>query len=341
MMRCCEFVSYVTRGKGRKETMTQRLEQVIAVIFAYRQQDLVEDAIRSIYSQTVFPKKLIIIDDCSPDQTASIIKKLAQAAPDGLSVETRLSQENLGLIGQINTLKGEFENTLLVLLAGDDIAESTRIEKLWESWKVHKLPCVIHSSYIDVDESGHLGSKHLMSESKERTFRNIVDRRIELGGCTQTIHSDVLNKFPPIQKSVFSEDRVIVMRGALLGNLDTVNDVLLKYRINVGVSYTCRDSDSAILESEKGYLEKELGELKQNLIDAKHVNHHSAIQLINERIQYCEFIKRYIVSNASHSTHFLKFALTVLTSIHPRYWGSLNRKRKKFRKLFANTTNTR
>ena len=321
--------------------MSNTLKDVIAVIFAYRQESLIEESIRSVYGQTVFPRKLIIIDDYSPDKTAAAIQRLVADAPDGLDVEVRLSEENLGLIGQINSLSGQFKDSLLVLLAGDDIAEACRIEKLWESWKENNYPSVIHSSYVDIDESGSLGSKHLMSESNPRTLRNIVDRRIELGGCTQTIHSDVLNKFPPIQKSVFSEDRVIVMRGALLGNLDTVNDVLLKYRINVGVSYTCRDSDSAILESEKGYLEKELGELKQNLIDAKHVNHHSAIQLINERIQYCEFIKRYIVSNASHSTHFLKFALTALTSIHPRYWGSLNRKRKKFRKLFENTTNTR
>ncbi|EPM3973910.1 TPA: glycosyltransferase [Vibrio vulnificus] len=312
----------------------ETLDDVVAVIFTYKQQEYIEDSIRSMFEQSVFARKLIIIDDCSPDETQKVICEVVADKPEDLEVELRFSPQNLGLIGQINALKGEFEeNTLLIFLAGDDIALPTRTEKLYKRWIKEGRPHVINSSYIDMIDKNELLSLHSVANSKPRTIENIIDRKIGLGGCTQVISSSVLNDFPAMSKSIFAEDRVFILRGFLLGGLSVEDEPLLHYRVNVGISNTARNNEREILESERGYLLKELGDLSQNLVDAKHVSNGKVVALLEKRKRYIQVI----LDNVFDKTWENKWAflLSMLFSVDSKYLPSLLRRRKKIKKLRA------
>nr|WP_241751224.1 glycosyltransferase [Vibrio vulnificus] len=309
------------------ESIVKILNDVVAIIFTYNQEKYIEDSIRSIFLQTSFPKKLIIIDDCSPDKTQEVICRVLQDKPDSLEVELRFSPENKRVIEQINSLKGEFENdTLLIFLAGDDIALPNRIEKLYKRWLSEGKSHVIHSSYVDMNEDKTLLNKHDISGSKPRTLENIIDRKIKLCGCTQVISSNVLNLFPGISASVFAEDRVIVFRGYLLKGLDIEPEVLLQYRINVGVSYTRRSTAEEILESERGYLIKEISDLQQNLADARFLHDVISERKILDRINYLKFIQNHVIGNDNDIVKISPKFLFGVFSLKPRYWCSIFRR---------------
>ncbi|ENJ1363442.1 glycosyltransferase [Vibrio vulnificus] len=309
------------------------LEDVVVALFTYCQEDYIEDAIASIYNQTVFPKKLIIIDDNSSDNTRGVIEKVLKYKPKELEVDVRFSSVNRRLIGQINTLKGEFDDVLIIFQAGDDIARPNRVENVYNHWISRGKPHIIHSSYTDIDKDKNSLGTHLMSLSKQRTLNNIIERKIILGGCTQVFSSDILNRFPPIDTSTFSEDRILMFRGILLGKVSTINEVLLDYRVNVGMSYTVRNSNEEILESERGYLIKELGEIKQNISDAKCFNNKKVIYLLKLRERYINFVLRKIIDSDFSRKNILSFFIGLVGNVNIRYYSPIFRRRKKFNNL--------
>ncbi|ANU37732.1 glycosyltransferase [Vibrio scophthalmi] len=308
------------------------INDAVAVIFTYNQQNYIEDSVRSMFEQSVFPRKLIIIDDCSSDETQRVICKVLVDKPKDLNVELRFAPKNVGLIGQLNSLKGEFEeNTLLVFLAGDDVALQTRTEKLYKRWIEDGRPHVINSSYIDMIDGGELLGLHSVGCSKPRTIENIVDRKIELGGCTQVISSSVLNCFPEISKHVFAEDRVFILRGFLLGKLLVEDEPLLHYRVNVGISYVSRNNEQEIFESERDGLIKELRDLEQNLIDARYIKNNRVISLLEKRKCYIQVVLKYVFDQ-SWSSKWV-FLWSVILSVHSKYLPALLRRQKKIARL--------
>ena len=118
-----------------------------AVITSCNQGSMILEAVQSVCSQTLLPKRIIIVDDGSTDKYSLDVLNSIKNNSD-LSVPiTILFQENGGVSAARNTGISKSQSSMVLVLDGDDKLEAGYIEN------VSKLFCnnptmVIASSWI-------------------------------------------------------------------------------------------------------------------------------------------------------------------------------------------------
>ena len=103
-------------------------------IIAYNQSEKIEDTIQSVINQTYKNIELIVIDDCSTDNTFSVVESLLPKIKDRfVRVKLLRNKKNIGNIPYninrcLEVIKGEFFKPF----GGDDILLPDYIEKMIE-----------------------------------------------------------------------------------------------------------------------------------------------------------------------------------------------------------------
>ena len=100
-----------------------------AVVTSYNQGDMILEAVRSLWNQTLLPAKIIITDDGSSDENSVRMLKQIESDP-GMPVPTRiLRQENRGVSAARNNGIRETQSPIVLVLDGDDRLKPTYIEQ--------------------------------------------------------------------------------------------------------------------------------------------------------------------------------------------------------------------
>ncbi|GAA4485987.1 glycosyltransferase family A protein [Microbacterium panaciterrae] len=102
--------------------------RVTVAIVAYRHAAYIEQCVASIRNQSV-PCRILVLDDCSPDDTADVIRRLAAEEGSGPQITALLQQENIGLPANLNIALRLADTDYFVYLAGDDWSLPDRLEK--------------------------------------------------------------------------------------------------------------------------------------------------------------------------------------------------------------------
>lgn len=131
---------------------------VSVICLCYNQAQFVEEAIRSVLSQTYPNIQLIVVDDASTDNSKVLIQKIIAAYPQ---IEVLLFAENLGNCKAFNRglamAKGEF----IIDLAADDVLLPNRIEKGVKILTENGDSYGVHFSDAElIDENGRRLSIH-------------------------------------------------------------------------------------------------------------------------------------------------------------------------------------
>lgn len=91
------------------------------ILFCYKQEQYIEQALRSIYAQEL-PKdvsaRIIVADDASPDNTLAIIKRLALESP--FPITFLLEEPNMGISKNYKRSFAATEAKYVAILEGDD-----------------------------------------------------------------------------------------------------------------------------------------------------------------------------------------------------------------------------
>ena len=99
-------------------------ELVSVCIPAYNNADTILDTIQSVLEQTYEKIEIIVVDDCSMDTTADLIRTVADSR-----VRLIRNEKNLGMGGNWNKALWEAKGSYVKLLCGDDILYPRSIEK--------------------------------------------------------------------------------------------------------------------------------------------------------------------------------------------------------------------
>ncbi|KAB2823517.1 glycosyltransferase [Aliivibrio finisterrensis] len=266
--------------------MKKIFNDLVVAIFTYNQEGYIEESITSIYNQTIWPKVLYIFDDCSSDNTIDIIHETISKKPNGLNVEIVLNDINVGLSSQLNKLSDMFNETLIVVQAGDDISKLERLNKQYNEWKNNKDVNLVLSQFDKINEDSTFVSGRDIKENFQHNIKHIVNRRIIPAGCTAAIDSSLFNDFKPIAKDVISEDRIFILRSLLKGRAIKIMEPLISYRYNVGISTLNTRSRKEYIDSWRVMFNRELTELSANILDCKEVGNDKFIVLFMKRERY-------------------------------------------------------
>ncbi len=246
------------------------LDDVIYVFLAYRQSQYLPKTLTSAMQQTVFPSRLIIMDDASPDESDEVIKQLMKEAPDGLNIDYQRNEKNIGLIAQLNKLVGKFQKKLIIIQAGDDEAYPNRVEVTYEAWVNNGKPSLVLANYDGIDLTGNVvepfeGKK----PQKPYSLKRLINRRAMVFGCCAAVDSELFNTFGPIPSTVINEDRVNAFRAMLINGIHYIHQPLLRYRIEGGVSAFKTETVQQRLSKLKVEAEREARDLMCHVEDLK------------------------------------------------------------------------
>jgi glycosyltransferase involved in cell wall biosynthesis len=223
---------------------------LISVILAcYNHEKFVSEAVDGVLGQSYSPLEILIVDDCSPDNTAQIIeRRLSQRATRH---EVRLIRNSQNLGGPeanrqaLRMARGE----LLISAQGDDIMLPTMVEEMAAAWRDENVSLVTaNGEYIDEE-----------SRSLNRTFR---DPNAPADDSFETLARDGSNacSFGPaiaFEREIFTKfgwntdflgayDIIYPFYAYLLKGAKFLNKVLVKYRVhgsNTSLSLAAEKAD--------------------------------------------------------------------------------------------------
>src|SRR5262249_14251425 len=131
------------------------------MLFCYNQERFVGEAIDSVLSQTYSPLEIIIIDDCSPDRTASVIESKLAEHPQRTNVRFIRNDENLNVLKALPLALGQTHGDFIVTVSGDDILLPDMVAEVAKAWRKEQVSLVITNClYID-ENSNSLNRTYL------------------------------------------------------------------------------------------------------------------------------------------------------------------------------------
>ena len=204
--------------------MNNETPLVSVIMPAYNAAPFIEEAINSVISQTVKDWELLVIDDCSTDNTREIVEKIITYDS---RVKLLANEKNMGAAGSRNRGLDLFRGQYVALLDSDDYWRPQMLEKMLAR-AAETGADIIYCSYELVDEKGvKVCNDFLVPETtsfKESIVRSVIT-------CSTVLVTGELankNRFP---MNMYHED--IAMWFQILrdgGTARGVPEVLAAYR---------------------------------------------------------------------------------------------------------------
>lgn len=214
------------------------------VVMAYRQEAFIADTVAAALAQDHPDLEIVLTDDCSPDDTFRVMSDMAAGYTGPHRIVLNRNPQNLGLIGHVNRLFDLATSDWLIYNAGDDISEPRRARIIAEAI-ARDDPRYVYSNVTDMDASGvALERQRQRTRPEALQQKSLPDLAKVIShalGASSAWHRDLFDRFGPITETEIFEDRVLMFRARLLGSVTWLEDRLLRYRRNIGLSFQTRD----------------------------------------------------------------------------------------------------
>lgn len=167
----------------------------------FNSQQYVSYSIDSVLSQSFTQWELIIINDCSSDNSVDIINGYARQ-DERIKLISNDSNRGAAFSRNAGILKSK--GKYIAFLDSDDLWEKTKLQKQFEMMEKHNL-FLSYTGQLFVDGNGnHIGSKYIppsKTNYKKMLYSNIM-------GCSTVMALSEIMKKHLFRESVFHEDYV-------------------------------------------------------------------------------------------------------------------------------------
>lgn len=221
------IMSYETPAAGdARRPLTSLL------LIAYKQENLVADAVRGALAQTYSPLEILISDDCSPDRTFEAIQEAVKGYQGPHRVVLNRNARNVGISAHLSQLARMSRGELLVVAAGDDISVPERCSRLVDAWLAHgRTPDLIASDLLELDDAGRTHAQiSPMDLGAYRSFDDWVAHRPHLIGAAHAWSRRLFDRFGEMMPGTAAEDQIMTFRAIMSGGAISVREPLVLYR---------------------------------------------------------------------------------------------------------------
>ena len=212
------------------------MENDISVAMAtYNGVKYIEEQLFSIINQTFPPKEIIIVDDCSTDNTVEIVRKIQK---NHSSIILYNNEVNLGPINTFKVAIGKCNFNNVALSDQDDIWESNKLEICFQELKkinVKTRPCIVFTDLQMINSNGDLigssfwkiqGYNPSKIDLKHILIGNIVT------GCTVMMNGCMKNEIAMMPNKVIMHDYWIALIAFGIGNYKAINQTPIRFRVH-------------------------------------------------------------------------------------------------------------
>ena len=105
-------------------------------------------------NQSLAPKEIIIVDDCSTDNSRNIIEKFASQYP--YIIEPIYNENNLGVTRSRNIALSNCSGEIITYLDGDDLFYKNKLQSEYAILKKDPSIHCVYSNFNKIDENGNI-----------------------------------------------------------------------------------------------------------------------------------------------------------------------------------------
>lgn len=215
---------------------------VTFALFAYNQEKFIREAVEGAFAQTYQPLEIILSDDCSTDETFTIMQEMVAAYRGPHRVRAVQTPQNLGVVQHVLLRGREAAGDIVVLAAGDDVSLPERVAR--------HVPC-----YGDPKVWGVSTGFALIDEDSQQVDENVtilkgqIAHRVRIGdptylrvlpagyttiqGSTASYRKQVFDLAKIDGCAPYAEDQLFTFLIHAVGHhVDYISEPLLHYRIH-------------------------------------------------------------------------------------------------------------
>ena len=198
---------------------------------AFNHQDYVACFIDSVLSQTVDNWELIIVDDCSPDNTPNIIKSYKDKRIKFIQHKT-----NSGINAAMNTGVKNANGEFYVLVASDDVLCENALKKIGDEFDNNPNAVAVYCNLAVIDEKNNPRNDIVMPQLQNKSQAEFLYRAFMYGnvlyGPGMSIRAKYAKKmFPATPANCIFQDYIQNVQLLIMGNIAIVPEKIVKYRI--------------------------------------------------------------------------------------------------------------
>ena len=185
--------------------------------------------LESLKNQTFKDFELLIINDCSTDNTERLIKNFND---DRIKLITQ--EYNKGLNSALNTGFEHSSSDIFVFIASDDILKSNALETIIKTFEENPDKNVLYSAVSSIDETGKSLNSIIKTKLKNRfeILKKIFYSSNPLLSPGMAIRKSAFEKIYPLPSAVVNHQDTLMHIRLLLENKILVTDnVLVNYRM--------------------------------------------------------------------------------------------------------------
>ncbi len=198
--------------------------ELISIIMpTYNCAKFIKETIQSVINQTYENWELVIVDDCSNDNTEEIV-----ASFNDKRIKYHRLEKNSGAAVARTTAMKMATGNYMAFLDSDDLWKDNKLEKQLEFMKKNNYNFTC-TAYEQIDEEGHQLNKIIKTKKKANYNRILLD--CPVGNSTVMYNVDNLGKFevPNIRKR--NDDALWLQILKKEKFIYGMPDVLMEYRI--------------------------------------------------------------------------------------------------------------
>jgi len=206
-------------------TSKQHNYKVSVVMPAYNAEKFVKAAVDSVLSQTYENLELLIIDDCSTDNTYNLLENIAMT---DARIKLFKNEQNLGVANTRNRGFELADGEYVALIDSDDIWRREKLEKQISVIEGQKAD-LVYCSYAFINEKGQSMNKEYIVPEKT-DFESLLRENV-IGCSTVLISKNIYRKYRFLT-DYYHEDYVLWLsilkeKYIFIG----LKDVLVNYRV--------------------------------------------------------------------------------------------------------------
>lgn len=167
------------------------IDDLVSIITpVYNSSEFIKQTIESVQKQTYTSWEMIIVDDCSTDETPDIIKEILQR--DGRIIYIKL-EKNSGAAVARNRALGQSKGRFIAYLDADDLWEKHKLQNQMNYMLVYNYAFTC-SDYKKIDINGRLlrGVKMPSVVNYERYLRNTIIQTVGVMIDTKKVDKELL-----------------------------------------------------------------------------------------------------------------------------------------------------
>lgn len=200
------------------------------LVLAYNHERFIEAALKAAFAQTYEPMEIIVSDDCSADGTATVIEKVIADYKGPKRIKFIRNTVNGGLAQSLNNAVSASSGEILMAAAGDDESLPQRCQELVDAFAAGDHISCVYSNAQTIDERGAFQHIYYRLPTRKMHLRRFNEPHTSIHGATAAYRRRVFDVFGPLDVGVGSEDRILALRSAILGNVEYLHQPLVRYR---------------------------------------------------------------------------------------------------------------